>query len=134
VLFYVKKQTEEICIEAVRQDGFALEHVKWDNFSKEQISKICREALKQNKHAIEYIEDKEKYLEEFDIRCLKAQGKVREVLAIKEDGKWLFTIGCQEDITKEKFIHRIYSTDGGFDLEKGINIHRQIYLNFLKEF
>ncbi len=75
-----------------------------------------------------------KYVEQLGIRYLNEAGNTREVLAIKEDGEWLFTIGCQENITKEKFINRIYNENGGFDLEKGVNVHRGRYLNFLKEF
>ncbi|EGT3944776.1 TPA: DUF4116 domain-containing protein [Clostridioides difficile] len=133
-LQYVKKQTTEICIEAVMENGLALKFVDWDRFSKEQIDKICREALKQDKLAIRYIKDKEYYLKEFDIKYLEEQGKASEVIAVKEHGEWLFTVGCQEDITKEEFIHRIYNTGGGFDLEKGINVHRQVYINFLEQF
>ena len=45
-----------------------------------------------------------------------------------------FSIGCQSRITKEQFIDRIYETYGGFDIEKGINPHRQEYLDILKNY
>ncbi|HID9495110.1 TPA: DUF4116 domain-containing protein, partial [Clostridioides difficile] len=147
-LQYVKEQTEEICMEAVREDGEALQYVKnqtlkvciesirqnkWAlEYVKEQTKEICIYALKQDKHLIKYIRNKEEY--EDMIRYLKEQEGAQEVIAIKKGRRWLFTVGCQRDITKEKFIHRIYNTNGGFDPEKGINVHRQIYLNFLKEF
>ncbi|MDW0076976.1 DUF4116 domain-containing protein [Clostridioides difficile] len=127
-LHFVKDQTEKICIEAVRQDGLAIQFVE------NQTDEICIEALKQDKLAIRYIKEKDKYLDEFNIKYLEKQGKVREVIAIKENGKWLFSIGCQNNITKEEFIYRIYNTNGGFDPEKGINLHRQIYLKFLEKF
>ncbi|HCP7145417.1 TPA: hypothetical protein OE939_004106, partial [Clostridioides difficile] len=57
-----------------------------------------------------------------------------EVISIEKNGEWLFTVGCQRNITKEEFIYRIYNTNGGFDLENGINVHRQIYLDFLEKF
>ncbi|EGT3640904.1 TPA: hypothetical protein KM432_002822 [Clostridioides difficile] len=129
-----KEQMLEICIEAVRENSLALEYVEWHMLSEVQIDKICREALKQDRHLIRYIKDKEKYLEEFDIKYLKKQGKAKEVIAIKEEGTWLFTIGCQYKITKETFIDRIYNGGRGFDLGKKINVHRQIYVDFLKEF
>ncbi|MCC0726694.1 DUF4116 domain-containing protein [Clostridioides sp. ZZV14-6045] len=137
-LYCVKNQTPEICIEAIRQKGWALMDVKWGElegkFSKEQLDEICVYALKQDKHLIKYIRNKEEYEDMFNIKYLKEQGNASEVFAVKENGIWLFTVGCQENITKETFIYRIYNTDGGFDLEKGINVHRQIYLDFLKEF
>ncbi|MGO0862371.1 DUF4116 domain-containing protein, partial [Clostridioides difficile] len=123
-----KNQTVEICIEAVKRKGSALEYVK------NKTEEICIEALKQNKYSIKYVKDKEKYENIFNIKYLKKQGEAKEVMAIKENGKWLFTVGCQEDIDLEEFIYRIYNTDGGFDLERGINIHRQVYLNFLEQF
>jgi hypothetical protein len=42
VLQFVKEQTPEICIEAVKQIGYALEFVK------EQTPEICLLAVKQN--------------------------------------------------------------------------------------
>ncbi|HBG8471526.1 TPA: DUF4116 domain-containing protein [Clostridioides difficile] len=138
-----KKKIYNLCLIAVSQDGLALRFVKWDEFSKEQLDKICMEAIKQNKYAIKYVKDKEKYENIFNFKYLRKQGKAKEVMAIKEDGRWRFTIGWQDNITKETFIYRfykeifidrIYNTDGGFNLEKGINVHRQIYLDFLKEF
>ncbi|ENY8693084.1 hypothetical protein ACP3VA_12150 [Clostridioides difficile] len=147
-----------MCIETVRYDGELLKDVRWDelNLTKEQIYILCLiavkqnglalqyvknptediyiEALKQDRHLIRYIKDKDRYLEEFDIKYFKKQGKARDVIAIEEDGEWLFTIGCQTDIDKETFIDRIYNEGRGFDPEKGINLHRQVYLNFLKDF
>ncbi|ENY8692526.1 hypothetical protein QMM46_08095 [Clostridioides difficile] len=97
-----------------------------------QTYKICIEAVKQDRFALEYVRDKN--LNELGIKILKEQGKARGIIAIKENGEWLFTVGCQKNISKEKFIHRIYTENGGFDPEKGINVHRQVYLDFLKEF
>ncbi|WP_227825258.1 MULTISPECIES: hypothetical protein [unclassified Clostridioides] len=122
---YVRTQTERLCLIALMRDISLLEYVK------KQTDEICRYALKKNKRSIIYIKDKEKYLEEFDIKYFKKQGKAREVIAIKENEEWLFTVGCQYKITKETFIDRIYNEGGGFDLEKGINVHRQTYLNSL---
>lgn len=128
LLKYIKDQTEEMCLESIKQNPFTIYYVN------EQLDEICREALRQNKNTIEYIKDKEKYLEEFDIKYLKKQGKVREVIAIKENEEWLFTVGCQFKMTKEKFIYRIHTDNGGFNLSLGINVHRKVYLNFLEQF
>ncbi|HBF3306918.1 TPA: hypothetical protein KOB88_001826 [Clostridioides difficile] len=64
-----------------------------------------------------------KYVEQLGIRYLNEAGNTREVIAIKEDGEWLFTVGCQEDIDIEEFIYRIYDINGGFDSEEGVNVH-----------
>ena len=57
------------------------------------------------------------------------QCKNRLLTAIlTEDNEILYTIGCQENITKEKFIERIYSERGG--LER--NPHRQEYLAIIE--
>ncbi|WP_227824910.1 MULTISPECIES: hypothetical protein [unclassified Clostridioides] len=118
----------------VKRDPSAIRFVKRKGLSEDQFDKICKTVLKQDKHLIEYIKDKKKYLEEFDIKYLEEQKGAQEVIAIEEDGQWLFDIGCQEDIDLEEFIYRIYNENGGFDPEEGINVHREIYLNFLKDF
>ncbi|MCC0670580.1 MULTISPECIES: hypothetical protein [unclassified Clostridioides] len=127
-LEFIKKQTPERCLEAVRKNGLIV------RFVTEQTDIVCKESLKQNRGSIKYIKDKDRYLDEFGVGYLEAQGNTREVFVIKKNGQWLFTIGCQNNITKEEFIYRIYNTDGGFDLEKGVNVHRKIYLDFLKQF
>lgn len=50
-IYYVREQTERICREAVKQDGTALVYVK------KQTSDICMEAFKQNKEAIKWVKD-----------------------------------------------------------------------------
>lgn len=49
-LQYVKNQTPEICIEAVKQDGYAL------RFVNNQTPEICIEAVKQNGAALQYVD------------------------------------------------------------------------------
>jgi hypothetical protein len=49
-LKYVKDQTEEICLEAVKQNGYALQYVK------EQTEAICLEAVKEDGDAFQYVE------------------------------------------------------------------------------
>ena len=47
-LQYVKEQTHEICLEAVKQYGFALQYVDTET----QTLEICSEAVKQNKKSM----------------------------------------------------------------------------------
>ena len=72
-LQFVKDQTNEICMEAVKQNGRALEFVKEQTneiymeavkqngraleFVKEQTNEICMEAVKQNGCALEFVKD-----------------------------------------------------------------------------
>ena len=51
----------------------------------------------------------------------------RIVTGVLKDGKILYNIGCQNEITKEVFIDRIYNEGGG--LEK--NPHRKEYLKII---
>ncbi|EGT3944937.1 TPA: hypothetical protein KOR49_002360 [Clostridioides difficile] len=102
LIIYIKNQTYEICLEAIKMDGFCIE-------------------LIENRDMFKY-------------NILKEAFRNRKVIAIFIDGRWLFTIGCQNNITKEEFLYRIYNENGGFDLEKGINVHRKIYLDFLEQF
>jgi hypothetical protein len=51
-LQYVKDQTEAICIEAVKQNGYSLRYVK------EQTPEICIEAVKQNGYSLQYVNKK----------------------------------------------------------------------------
>jgi hypothetical protein len=59
-LRYVKDQTKEICLEAVKQDGDALRYVK------DQTKEICLEAVKQDGYALRYVKDQITFKE-----CLK---------------------------------------------------------------
>ena len=51
----------------------------------------------------------------------------RVVTGVLKDGKILYNIGCQNEITKETFIDRIYNEGGG--IEK--NPHRKEYLKII---
>lgn len=64
------------------------------------------------------------YKKVFQYQCEK-----RVLTAIlTEDNKILYSIGCQENLTKEEFIYRIHNTSGG--LEE--NPHRYEYLKLIK--
>ncbi|WP_235698743.1 DUF4116 domain-containing protein [Clostridioides difficile] len=158
-LKYVREQTEEMCLEAVKRNGMALKFVD------KRTEEICIEALKQDKHSILYIDDKEKYLKMFsdDIKFLnsleqlkrdnkykfafsniefkEAEEEIQNIIAIKEDGKWLFTL-CNlfylddgwKDMSKGRFIYKIYNEEGGYNIHHRVNLYRQIYLEFLENF
>lgn len=64
-LQYVKDQTEEICLEAVKQNGYALQYVN------EQTEEICLEAVKKNGCALEYVKDQ---TEEICLEAVKQNG------------------------------------------------------------
>ena len=50
-LWYVKNQTEAICLEAVKQDVWALEYVK------DQTFEICLTAVRREPFALRYVKD-----------------------------------------------------------------------------
>jgi biotin operon repressor len=50
-MFRFKTYTDQEAIEAVKQDGYALQYVK------EQTEAICLEAVKQNSYALRYVKD-----------------------------------------------------------------------------
>ena len=64
----VKNQTEQICLEAVRQRGYLLRDVK------NQTEQICLEAVKQDSSALQYVENQTEQI------CLEA---------VKQDGSSL---------------------------------------------
>ncbi|MEF9923017.1 MAG: DUF4116 domain-containing protein, partial [Muribaculaceae bacterium] len=51
-LQYVKDQTLEICIEAMKSNGYALQYVK------DQTLEICIEAMKNDDGALQYVDSK----------------------------------------------------------------------------
>ncbi|HBF2930538.1 hypothetical protein NBN67_19205 [Clostridioides difficile] len=125
------KQVYNLCLEAVGQEAWNIAYIN-NNLSPYKKNKLYLIAIKQNLDVIIFIDKENRDMFKYNI--LKEAFRNRKVIAIFIDGRWLFTIGCQNNITKEEFIYRIYNTDGGFDLEKGINVHRKIYLDFLEQF
>ena len=90
-LKYVKKQTPEICMEAIRQNGNALhimseeqtpeiclEAVKQNGKAlqdvREQTPEICMEAVKQNGNAIQYVKEQ---TPEICLEAVKQNGNVK---------------------------------------------------------
>ncbi|MDI3074850.1 hypothetical protein QJL41_09940 [Clostridioides difficile] len=132
----LEEQIFNLCIEVMKINGEYIEYINWDeiNLSDKCKEKICIEALKQTGYALQFIEDYKKYEDIFNIKILEEYGDSSEVIAMKINEEWLFTIGCQDNITKEEFMKRIYNEGGGFDLEKGINPHRKRYIEFLEQF
>ncbi|HGS9031482.1 TPA: hypothetical protein ACMU0H_002680 [Clostridioides difficile] len=58
-LEFIEKQSYEMCIEAVRQDGLLLEDVKWDelNLTKEQTYNLYLLSVRENGLALKYIKE-----------------------------------------------------------------------------
>lgn len=52
-----KKQTYEICLKAVEQNGLLLKDIKWDelNLTSEQFYELCFSAVLQNGKALKYV-------------------------------------------------------------------------------
>tara|TARA_Y100000310_G_C20131993_1_gene556273 strand:- start:37 stop:372 length:336 start_codon:yes stop_codon:yes gene_type:complete len=50
-LQFVNVQTDEICLEAVKEDGYAL------RFVNAQTEEICLEAVKQNSYALQFVSE-----------------------------------------------------------------------------
>jgi len=76
VLEYVKNQTPEICLVAVKHKGYALQFVK------EQTPEICFIAIKQDKDVQQFVREEFKFLskEEYEGLSLKEiQAKVPEL-------------------------------------------------------
>lgn len=72
----VKEQTPEICLEAVKQDGYALSYVQ------EQTSEICIAAVKQNGLTLTYIPKSEQTLA-MALAALRQNPDSRKFLADK---------------------------------------------------
>lgn len=68
--------------------------------------------------------------EKFDDIKFFVFNNAREVTALLVNGEWLFNVGCQHLITKEKFLNRIHKDNGGLEN----NPHRQQYIDILKLF
>lgn len=118
---YVKNQAEEVCLEAVKKCGYSIIYIK------KQTLNICLEALRYDGTLLDYVNegivDKSKHY------IYKNQG-IKDVYVNKINGNWLFSVGCQSNMTKEDFIKRIYNDNGGLVH----NPHRQIYIDFLSKF
>ncbi|MCC0726678.1 hypothetical protein KGF51_09670 [Clostridioides sp. ZZV14-6045] len=123
----VNEQTEKICIEAVKRNPWTLRDVKV------QTDEICREAIKQDRFTIKDVNSKEKYLKEFNIKYLEAQGDVSEVIAINKNGQWLFAIDFEIDMIRKDFIDYIHEGAKDLNLEKGIDTYNQVYFDFLEQ-
>ena len=86
------------------------------------------EAVRDDGCSIEVIDNPSDYIKSV-LDVLEASH--RKVYVLHEEGKDpLFSIGCQCNITKEYFIWRIYTMDGGLKE----NPHRQEYLDVIERY
>ena len=91
-LEYVLNQTPEICLVAVKQYGFALEYVL------NQTHEICLEAVKQNGYALRYVKNQKP---EICIEAVKQKGHALEYVL---DEKLKNSLGFQ---SKDIFPYRL---------------------------
>ena len=120
-----KYRTPELCLEAVKRDGMLLCYVE------NQTEEICLAALKSNAESQTEIKIPLKNVE-YGIHQFNNDRNCRTIYYAKVDGEYLFSIGCQINITKEKFIDRIYN-DCRIKGKGLIHFpHRRKYLEFLE--
>ena len=81
-------QTEELCMTAVKQNGWTLEYVK------KQTPEICLEAIKENPFALEYVENQTEEmcklavsLDRVSLQCIRSENIKNEI--IKNDETYL---------------------------------------------
>lgn len=82
-------------MEMIKTNGFILKLVE------EQTKEICLEAVKQNGRLLKYVNHN--VLNENEHYIFKNKN-TRKVYVNKIDGEWLFSIGYQNNITKDQFI------------------------------
>jgi hypothetical protein len=96
-LKFLKKeeQTEEICLEAVKQDGKALQYVK------KQTEEICLEAVKQNGRALQYVK---KQTEEICLEAVKQNGRALQF--VKEQTEQMCLEAVKQNINALDFVEK----------------------------
>src|SRR5436189_226905 len=62
----------KICMEAIKQNGFGLEYIKYNRFSKEEYERICMKAIEQNGMALRCVKYDIFSKEEYKKMCIKA--------------------------------------------------------------
>ena len=122
VIQYIKNPSERVQLEAVREDGHAIKYI--ENPSEE----VQLEAIRHDGRYMYYIDNPSDYIKSvLDV----IETTYRTIYVLHEPNKKpLFSIGCQCNITKEYFINRIYSMDGGLKE----NPHRQEYLDIINRY
>ena len=119
---YIKNPSEKVQLEAVREDGSAIYYIKNPS------EKVQLESVREDGSAIYYIKNPSDYIKSI-LDIVKTSN--RKVYVLHEPNKEpLFSIGCQCNITKEYFIERIYTMDGGLKE----NPHRQEYLDVIERY
>ena len=119
---FINNPDKELQLEAVKKDGRSIRFI--NNPDKD----VQLEAIKENGANISYIKNPDKeVLDRIEIY----ETSFRTIYAFRDDdGKYKFSLGCQNNISKENFIWRIYNLDGGLEKKP----HRQEYLNILKRY
>ena len=119
---FINNPDKELQIIAAKENGHAIRFI--NNPDKD----VQLEAIKENGANISYIKNPDKeVLDRIEIY----ETSFRTIYTFRDDdGKYKFSLGCQNNISKENFIWRIYNLDGGLEKKP----HRQEYLNILKRY
>jgi len=88
MLRFINNQTEKICLEAVKQNGSALQYVK------NQTEKICLEAVKQNRYTFDEI---------FSNQCIGQYVDLTYEINRVLKPKGILILGIYNDIKKNMF-------------------------------
>ena len=102
-LEYVKNQTEEICMEAIKQNGWALKYVE------EQTPEICLEAVKQNEIALQFVKNQ---TPEICLAAVKQNHFALSSIKDRELAKKIENELIESKLFKETDTYRSFITDG----------------------
>ena len=94
-LEYVREQTQEICMEAVKKEGFALYYVK------KQIPEICMQAVKQNGNALGYVEEQ---TPEICMEAVKQNGNALEW--VKEQTREICMEAVKQNLSALDYVNK----------------------------
>jgi hypothetical protein len=97
-LQFVKNQTHEICLLAVKQNGMALQFVKNQN------QEICLSAVQQNGMALQFITDKEYKLLFITVNINIKSDDVCSICISQNDREWCEIIDCMHIFHKDCLI------------------------------
>ncbi|CCL32512.1 hypothetical protein BN174_4430002 [Clostridioides difficile E15] len=135
---YVKEQTEEICLEATKNDKRAFQYVK------EQTVEVCIEAIKGDLVNLSFIKDDmlNELNKKENLKKLKLKNKIEkkifknsngheEINAFKLDHIWYLVFECDEIIKVEDFYKMLVNDENIFKYYI-LSSRKDEYLNFLK--
>lgn len=117
-LRYIVNQTPELCKLAVSKDPETIMYVH------EQTTELCDIVVSKDCSLIDLCKKPISFYTNSHIT------RFRTIYVININGKYLFSVGCQKNISKGEFLYRINNTDGGLKY----NNHRFLYIDILKKY